>query len=37
VTVADAIEILTDLGVLPVILITATVSVAAMLYGRFRR
>lgn len=36
-TLADAIQALTDLGVLPVITLAATVSIAAMLYRRFRR
>ena len=33
---ADAITALTDLGVLPVITLAATVSIAAILYRRFR-
>jgi hypothetical protein len=36
-TLTDAIQALTDLGVLPVITLAATVSIAAMLYRRFRR
>lgn len=34
---ADAITALTDLGVLPVITLAATISIAALLYRRFRR
>lgn len=34
---AGAITALTDLGVLPVITLAATVSIAAILYRRFRR
>lgn len=34
---ADAITALTDLGVLPVIALAATISIAATLYKRFRR
>lgn len=36
-TLADAITALTDLGLLPVILIAATVGIASMVYRRFRR
>lgn len=35
-TLAAAITALTDLGVLPVITLAATISIAAMLYKRFR-
>lgn len=34
---AAAITALTDLGVLPVITLAATISIAALLYRRFRR
>jgi len=34
---ADAITVVTDLGLLPVILLVAVVGVAAFLYRRFRR
>lgn len=34
---AAAIDALTDLGVLPVITLAATISIAALLYRRFRR
>jgi hypothetical protein len=37
VTLADAITALTDLGVLPVITLAATIAIAGMLYKRFRR
>lgn len=33
---SDAITALTDLGVLPVITLAATVAIAAILYRRFR-
>lgn len=36
-TLADAIGALTDLGVLPVITLAATVWIASVLYRRFRR
>jgi hypothetical protein len=36
VTLAAAITALTDLGVLPVIALAASVSIAAILYRRFR-
>lgn len=36
-TIADAITTLTDLGVLPVITVVATVFVAAFLYKSFKR
>ena len=36
-TFADAVTMLTDLGVLPVITIGATVFLAALAYKRFRR
>ena len=36
-TVADALETLTTLGVAPVIVLAATIGVAVMLYKRFRR
>lgn len=36
-TLADAIQALADLGVLPVITLAATISIAAILYRRFRR
>ncbi len=35
-TLADAITALTDLGVLPVITLAATVAIAGILYRRFR-
>lgn len=35
-TLAAAITALTDLGVLPVITLAATIGIAAMLYRRFR-
>lgn len=35
-TVAGAIQVLTDLGVLPVITLAATVAIASYLYNRFR-
>lgn len=34
---ADAITALTDLGVLPVITLAATIGIASILYRRFRR
>ena len=37
VTVADALAVLTDLGIAPVIALAATLGVAVMLYKRFRR
>lgn len=36
-TFADAITILTDLGLIPVISIVATLGIAALAYRRFRR
>lgn len=36
-TIADAIGVLTDLGVLPVITVAATISLASLMYRRFRR
>ena len=36
-TLADAIQALTDLGVLPVITLGATIFAASVLYKRFRR
>ena len=36
-TLAAAITALTDLGVLPVITLAATIGIASMLYKRFRR
>jgi hypothetical protein len=36
-TLADAITALTDLGVLPVITIAATLSLAIIVYQRFRK
>lgn len=35
-TIADAVQTLADLGVLPVITLAAVVSIAAILYRRFR-
>lgn len=34
---ADAITALTDLGVLPVITLAATIGIASLVYRRFRR
>lgn len=34
---ADAITALTDLGVLPVITLAATIAIASLVYKRFRR
>jgi len=36
-TLTDAIEALTSLGVLPVITLAATIAIASLLYRRFRR
>lgn len=36
-TLADAITALTDIGVLPVITIAATLSLATVIYKRFRK
>ena len=36
-TVADALETLTTLGIAPVIVLAATVGIAVVLYHRFRR
>ena len=36
-TIVDAIGVLTDIGVLPVITIAATLSLATLVYRRFRR
>lgn len=36
-SIAAAITALTDLGVLPVITVAATIGIAAMLYKRFRK
>lgn len=36
-TIASAIQVLTDLGVLPVVTLAATVAIASLLYRRFRR
>jgi len=35
--VAAAVQVLTDLGVLPVITVSAVIGLAAMLYKRFRK
>ena len=36
-TLADAITALTDIGVLPVITVAATLSLAVLVYKRFRK
>lgn len=36
-TLTDAISALTDLGILPVITVAASIAVASMVYRRFRR
>lgn len=36
-TIADAITALTDIGVLPVITIAATLTLATVIYKRFRK
>ena len=36
-TLAESIQALTDLGVLPVITLGATIFIASVLYRRFRR
>jgi hypothetical protein len=36
-TVSDAIAALTDIGVLPVIAVAATLTLATLIYKRFRR
>lgn len=36
-TLSDAIDALTTLGVLPVIGLAATIAIASLLYRRFRR
>lgn len=36
-TIADAVGVLTTLGVLPVITVAATIVLASILYRRFRR
>lgn len=35
--ITTAVDVLTTLGVLPVILLAATVGIAAVLYNRFKR